>query len=116
MEGTLVPMSKTNPSLDVLRHRLSKAESGNLGNLMIAFSELVSHPDAEWRDIYEGFKYRSLADDAALRLHDLLKIPRKPLEANRDPLFWDDVLKKAGMDRSDKVGSWKTFRWRFQGE
>lgn len=91
-------------SLESLRNQLKEATSGTLGEEMMAFMELASHPDVEWGDLLDGLgRSGVIAEDAALRLHKLLNVHRDGIRVNRDARFWQEILEKAGISRSDKV-------------
>jgi hypothetical protein len=91
-------------SIDVLRHQFTEAQSGTLGDEMMAFMELASHPELQWADLLNGLSRPGMIqEDAALRLHKLLRVQREGIRVNTDRRFWEDVMAKVGINPSDRI-------------
>ncbi len=100
-------MDDDRPSIELFRHQLQEAKSMTLGEEMTALLKLLEHPDLEWSDLLDGLACNPgvNAETAALNLHSLLNIPLSngPAKVNCDRRFWEDALRRAGLDPSAKA-------------
>lgn len=70
----------------------------------MAFWQLMASPDLRWADLIEGLKFPEFTrGQAALDLHIRLKVPQRAGQIVKDPDFWEDYLRAAGIDRMAKV-------------
>jgi hypothetical protein len=86
--------------IEAIRQRWRQAQAGKLGDELVAFCELSSHPDCRWQDLLDALdRPNSVGEDAWVQLRGKLREHVGIAGTlRRDRAFWDAAIREAGID------------------
>lgn len=98
----------SNDSLDIQELRSTVAAKHSEVDGVNAFGVLLKHPDICWNDLLSCLQYPVIiGEQAAFRLHSLLRISLEHEGLRQDVEFWQKTLSERGIPLDQKIRDYR---------